>query len=59
MLTENQMDMYADVLLWGLKKARTETFEAGDVVMVQFDLPALAWPNASSQQSFWTWGFIR
>ncbi len=33
--------MYADVLLWGLKKARTETFKKGDVVMVQFDLPAV------------------
>ena len=41
MLTKKQMDMYADVLLWGLKKARTETFEKGDVVMVQFDLPAV------------------
>ena len=33
--------MYADVLLWGLKKARTETFKKGDVVMVQFDFPAV------------------
>ncbi len=41
MLTKKQMDMYADVLLWGLKKARTETFRKGDVVMVQFDFPAV------------------
>ena len=41
MLTKKQMDMYADVLLWGLKKARTETFKKGDVVMVQFDFPAV------------------
>ena len=41
MLTKNQMDMYADVLLWGLRKARTETFKKGDVVMVLFDLPAV------------------
>jgi len=33
--------MYADVLLWGLKKARTETFKKGDVVIVQFDFPAV------------------
>jgi len=33
--------MYADVLLWGLKKARTKTFKKGDVVMVQFDFPAV------------------
>ena len=41
MLTDEQMDKYADVLLWGLKTARTEPFEKGDVVMVQFDLPGL------------------
>ncbi|MBW2709091.1 MAG: aminopeptidase [Deltaproteobacteria bacterium] len=41
MLTKKQMDMYADVLLWGLRKARTDTFKKGDVVMVQFDLPAV------------------
>ena len=41
MLTKKQMNMYADVLLWGLKKARTETFKKGDVVMVQFDFPAV------------------
>ena len=41
MLTKKQMNMYADVLLWGLKKARTETFKEGDVVMVQFDFPAV------------------
>ena len=41
MLTKKQMDLYADVLLWGLKKARTEPFNKGDVVMVQFDLPAV------------------
>ena len=41
MLTDAQLNKYADVLLWGLKKARTEPFEKGDVVMVQFDLPGL------------------
>lgn len=41
MLTKKQMDLYADVLLWGLKKARTEPFKKGDVVMVQFDFPAV------------------
>ena len=41
MLTKTQMDMYADVLLWGLKKARSGTFQKEDVVMVQFDLPAV------------------
>ncbi len=41
MLTKTQMDMYADVLLWGLKKARSDAFQKEDVVMVQFDLPAV------------------
>ncbi len=41
MLTNLQIEKYADVLLWGLKTARTESFEKGDVIMVQFDLPAL------------------
>ncbi len=41
MLTKIQLDKYADVLLWGLKTARIESFDKGDVIMVQFDLPAL------------------
>ncbi len=46
MLTKNQMDMYADVLLWGLKKARSGAFQKEDVVMVQFDLPAVGLAEA-------------
>jgi aminopeptidase len=41
MLTKNQLDKYADVLLWGLKAARSGKFKKGDVVLVQFDLPAV------------------
>jgi aminopeptidase len=41
MLTKKQLDKYADVLLWGLKIARIKKFKKGDVVLVQFDLPAL------------------
>ena len=41
MLTKTQLNKYADVLLWGLKKARIGTFKKGEVVMVQFDLPAV------------------
>lgn len=41
MLTAKQLDMYAEVLLWGLKTARIEAFQKGDVVLVQFDLPAV------------------
>ncbi len=41
MLTKKQLDKYADVLLWGLKTARNGKFKRGDVVLVQFDLPAV------------------
>jgi aminopeptidase len=41
MLTKAQLDKYADVLLWGLKTARNGKFKKGDVVLVQFDLPAV------------------
>ena len=41
MLTRKQLDKYADVLLWGLKTARNGKFKRGDVVLVQFDLPAV------------------
>ncbi len=41
MLTKKQLEKYADVLLWGLKTARSGKFKRGDVVLVQFDLPAV------------------
>ncbi len=41
MLTKKQLDKYADVLLWGLKTARTGTFKKGDIVLVQFQFAAL------------------
>ncbi len=41
MLTKKQLDKYANVLLWGLKTARTGTFKKGDIVLVQFQIPAL------------------
>lgn len=41
MLTKQQLDKYADVLLWGLKAARSGKFKRGDVVLVQFDPPAV------------------
>jgi aminopeptidase len=40
MLTEQQLNNYADVLLWGMKTARSEPFQAGDAVLVRYDLPA-------------------
>ncbi|MFH1954029.1 MAG: aminopeptidase [Pseudomonadota bacterium] len=41
MLSKKQLDKYADVLLWGLKTARNGRFKKGDVVLIQFDLPAV------------------
>lgn len=41
MLTDKQLDRYADVLLWGLKKARTDRYRKNDIIMIRFDLPAL------------------
>ncbi len=41
MLTQAQLERYADVLLWGLKTARTERFKKGDTVLIRYDLAAL------------------
>jgi len=41
MVTKRQIDKYSDVLLWGLKTARTHDFKKNDVVLVRFDLSAL------------------
>ncbi len=41
MFTEKQMDRYADVLLWALKKARTKTFKKNDIVLIRYDMPAV------------------
>ena len=41
MLTEIQLQKYADVLLWGLKTARTGKFKKNDIILIQFDPPAL------------------
>ncbi|UCG09544.1 MAG: aminopeptidase [Desulfobacterales bacterium] len=41
MLTEKQMDRYADILLWGLKTARKTKFRKNDMVLIRFNLPAV------------------
>ncbi len=41
MLTRTQLDRYSEVLLWGLKMARTRRFRSGDNVLIRFDLPAI------------------
>ncbi|MBW2220743.1 MAG: aminopeptidase [Deltaproteobacteria bacterium] len=41
MLTKGQMDKYSDVLLWGLKTSRKGRFKKNEVVLIQFELPAI------------------
>lgn len=41
MLTEKQLERYADVLLWGLQTARRRKATQNDLVLVRFDLAAL------------------
>jgi aminopeptidase len=41
MLSETQLKRYAEVLLWGLKTARSRSFRKGDIVLVRFNLDAV------------------
>ena len=41
MLTEKQLNRYADVLLWGLQTARNRKAAKNDLVLVRFDLKAV------------------
>lgn len=41
MFTDKQLDRYADILLWGLKTARTKSFKKNDVVLIRYDMPAV------------------
>ena len=41
MFTDKQLDRYADILLWGLKTARTKIFKKNDVVLIRYDMPAV------------------
>jgi aminopeptidase len=41
MFTDKHLDRYADILLWGLKTARTKTFKKKDVVLIRYDMPAV------------------
>jgi len=45
MLTEQQLSNYADVLLWGMKTARSNPFQAGDTVLLRYDIPARGLAN--------------
>ena len=41
MLNDTQLERYADVLLWGLKTARSRPFRKGDLILVRFNLDAV------------------
>lgn len=41
MLTEENLEKYADVLLWGLQTAKKVSMKKNDIVLIQYDLPAL------------------
>jgi aminopeptidase len=41
MLSEKELERYADVLIWGLKTARTGRFKKGDVVVLRGDPAAM------------------
>ena len=41
MFTEKQLDRYADVLLWAMKKARTGKFKKNDVVAIRYNTPSI------------------
>jgi len=41
MFTEKQLDRYAEVLLWALKKARSRPFRREDIVLIRYHRPAL------------------
>lgn len=40
MLTERQLNRYADVLIWGLQTAKSRRITRNDIVLVRFDLAA-------------------
>jgi len=42
MLTKKQLSRYADVLVWGMSKARSVPFKKHDTVVVRYDMPATA-----------------
>ncbi len=42
MLDAQELEKYADVLLWGLKTARSKEYKEGDIILIRFDRAALA-----------------
>lgn len=42
MISTTKLDKYADVLLWGLKTARTQKYKKNDNILIRFDLSAIS-----------------
>jgi aminopeptidase len=42
MLTDEQLQRYADVLLWGLKTARNGRIKKNEIVLIRYDYPAIS-----------------
>jgi aminopeptidase len=40
MLTEKQLERYADILLWGLKTARAGRYKRNDTILIRYQMPA-------------------
>jgi len=41
MLNKEQIEKYADVMVWGMMEARTGRFKKGDIVHIRFDISAV------------------
>jgi aminopeptidase len=41
-MAREQLDRYADVLVWGLKTSRSTAYGKGDVILIRFDLAAVS-----------------
>jgi aminopeptidase len=41
MLNEKHLARYADVLLWGLRTARSQSYKKGDIFLIRYHLPAI------------------
>jgi aminopeptidase len=41
MFSRTQLDKYSDILLWGLKKARTKSYKKNDNILIRYDLAAI------------------
>jgi len=41
MFSKTQLDKYSEILLWGLKKARTKQYKKNDNILIRYDLAAI------------------